>query len=263
MPRPRKSFDTGGVKSATRVLALLELFDSLQRPAGVTEIARALGIPQSSTSMLVNGLVDLGYLAVLPDRRVQPTQRVSVLGRWIDDRITDGRVSRLMEDLGVATGETILLGIASDVHVVYIAVRAATRPMRLHIPPGTRRPLAESGMGLTLLSAMAEDEIDRRIARAAAVRDPGLPPLAPAAIHAEITAIRAAAMPCRQAASCQGPASSRPCFRPPPAPSPWPLASAARPSRWWRRRPPSRRCYGLKSPAISRPERAEPPATGC
>lgn len=190
MPRPRKSFDTGGVKSATRVLALLELFDSLQRPAGVTEIARALGIPQSSTSMLVNGLVDLGYLAVLPDRRVQPTQRVSVLGRWIDDRITDGRVSRLMEDLGAATGETILLGIASDVHVVYIAVRPATRAMRLHIPPGTRRPLAESGMGLTLLSALPEDEIDRRIARAVAIRDPGVPPLDGQAIHAEIAAIR-------------------------------------------------------------------------
>ncbi len=190
MPRPRKSFDTGGVKSATRVLALLELFDSLQRPAGVTEIARALDIPQSSTSMLVNGLVDLGYLAVLPDRRVQPTQRVSVLGRWIDDRITDGRVSRLMEDLGTATGETILLGIASDVHVVYIAVRPATRPMRLHIPPGTRRPLAESGMGLTLLSALPEDEVDRRIARAVTVRDPGAAPLDGKAIHAEIDAIR-------------------------------------------------------------------------
>ena len=190
MPRPRKSFDTGGVKSATRVLALLELFDSLQRPAGVTEIARALGIPQSSTSMLVNGLIDLGYLAALPDRRVQPTQRVSVLGRWIDERITDGRVARLMEELGDATGETILLGIASDVHVVYIAVRPATRAMRLHIPAGTRRPLVESGMGLTLLSAMPEEEIARRIARAELTREPDRRPLDPAAIHAEIEGIR-------------------------------------------------------------------------
>lgn len=191
MPRPRKSFDTGGVKSATRVLALLELFDRLQRPAGVTEIAREMGIPQSSTSMLVNGLIDLGYLTALPDRRVQPTPRVSMLGRWVDDRVTDGRVTRLMRELGDLTGETILLGIASDIHVVYIAVIPATRPMRLHIPPGTRRPIAASGMGLMLLSAMTDAEVGQRIARAASAGEPDGPPLDPVAIRAEIEAIRA------------------------------------------------------------------------
>lgn len=190
MPRPRRAFDTGGVKSATRVLALFELFDRLERPASVTEIARELAIPQSSTSMLVNGLIDLGYLTALPDRRVQPTPRVSMLGRWVDGRITDGRVTRLMRELGEETGETILLGIASDIHVVYIAVIPATRAMRLHIPAGTRRPIAASGMGLMLLSAMDEDEITRRIARADLAREPGAAPVDLAATLAEIRAIR-------------------------------------------------------------------------
>jgi DNA-binding IclR family transcriptional regulator len=191
MPRPRKSFDTAGVKSATRVLALLELFDRLERPASVTEIAREMGIPQSSTSMLVNSLIDRGYLTALPDRRVQPTPRVSMLGRWVDERITDGRVTRLMRDLGEETGETILLGIASDIHVLYIAVIPATRAMRLHIPAGTRRPIADSGMGLMLLSAMDDAEIFRRIARAAQAREPDAATLVPDDIMAEITAIRA------------------------------------------------------------------------
>lgn len=190
MPRPRRAFDTGGVKSATRVLALFELFDRLERPASVTEIARALAIPQSSTSMLVNSLIDLGYLTALPDRRVQPTPRVSMLGRWVDGRITDGRVTRLMRELGEETGETILLGIASDIHVVYIAVIPATRAMRLHIPAGTRRPIAASGMGLMLLSAMDEDEIARRIARVNRVAEPEAPHVDMAAALAEIGAIR-------------------------------------------------------------------------
>lgn len=191
MPRPRKSFDTAGVKSATRVLALFELFDRLERPASVTEIAREMDIPQSSTSMLVNSLIDRGYLTALPDRRVQPTARVSMLGRWIDERITDGRVARLMRDLGEETGETILLGIASDIHVVYIAVIPATRAMRLHIPAGTRRPIADSGMGLMLLSAMDDGEIARRVARATQAREPGATPLVHEDIMAEIAAIRA------------------------------------------------------------------------
>lgn len=191
MPRPRKTFDTGGVKSATRALALLELFDRLERPASVTEIAREMAIPQSSTSMLVNGLIDLGYLAALPDRRVQPTARVSMLGRWVDDRITDGRVTRLMRELGEETGETILLGIASDIHVVYIAVIPATRAMRLHIPAGTRRPIAVSGMGLMLLSTMTEDQVARRVARAALTPEPDITPPALDDVLAEIREIRA------------------------------------------------------------------------
>ena len=191
MPRQRRSFDTGGVKSATRVLALFELFDRLERPASVTEIAREMGIPQSSTSMLVNGLIDLGYLTALPDRRVQPTPRVSMLGRWIDGRVTDGRITRLMRELGEETGETILLGIASDIHVVYIAVIPATRAMRLHIPAGTRRPIAGSGMGLMLLSALDDAEIARRIQRVNLAREPETAPVDIDAVMAEVRAIRA------------------------------------------------------------------------
>lgn len=191
MPRPRKSFDTAGVKSAARVIALLELFDELKRPASVTEIARELAIPQSSTSMLVTSLIDRGYLVALPDRRVQPTARVSLMGRWIDERVSDGRVARLMRELGEETGETILLGIASDVHVVYIAVIPATRAMRLHIPAGTRRPITRSGMGLMLLAAMDDEAIAQRVARAALRAEPESRPPELSEVMADIRTIRA------------------------------------------------------------------------
>jgi len=49
----------GEVKSAVRVLEVLKYFDSIQREASVTEVARALGYPVSSTSVLLPRVVGL------------------------------------------------------------------------------------------------------------------------------------------------------------------------------------------------------------
>jgi len=191
MPRPRKATgDQAGVKSAVRVLELLEFLDRIERPAAVSEIARELDWPQSSTSMLVGSLVDRGYLAAAPDRRIQPTARVSMLGRWVDARITDGRIGQLMRDLGRETGETILLGIPSGIHSIYIDTIPATNPMRLQLSRGTRRPLAGSGMGLLLLSGMSDDEVARRLARADAARPAGAAPLDIGEVTREVRRIR-------------------------------------------------------------------------
>ena len=68
------------VKSAVRVLEVLELFDRLQREASVGEIARELGYPVSSTSMLLGNLLERGYLRHGPDQRSYfPTPRVTLL----------------------------------------------------------------------------------------------------------------------------------------------------------------------------------------
>jgi DNA-binding IclR family transcriptional regulator len=49
------------VKSAQRVLELLEFFAEERRPAPVGVIAQALGWPQSSTSVLLKGLAETGF----------------------------------------------------------------------------------------------------------------------------------------------------------------------------------------------------------
>jgi hypothetical protein len=59
----------GTVKSAGRVLQIFEFFDEIQREARVAEIAERLAFPQSSTSILLKCLVDLGYLDYLPEAR--------------------------------------------------------------------------------------------------------------------------------------------------------------------------------------------------
>lgn len=150
------------VKSAERVLSLLEFFDRIERSATVTEIAKGLGTPQSSTSGLVSTLVGLGYLAYRPGtREVMPTARVALLGNWINRDLADGRIRQMMHDLSEATGETIIVATPVRLHARYLMVVPATKPMRLHIPAGTTRPIAESGMGLLFLAQLDDEAVDR------------------------------------------------------------------------------------------------------
>ena len=51
-----------GVKSASRVLDLLEIFAAAPSPLGVSELARRLSIPKSSVSALLRTLLLRGYL---------------------------------------------------------------------------------------------------------------------------------------------------------------------------------------------------------
>lgn len=153
------------VKSAGRILRILEFFDEVRRPASVMEIARALGFPQSSTSDLVQSLVVMGYLSFDRETRLYvPTPRVALLGSWIDETISGGQIQRLMAELGEATGETIILAIANGPFVRYVQVVPATKPMRLHIRPGMTRPIAGSGLGNLLLSTCPDDEIPALVA---------------------------------------------------------------------------------------------------
>lgn len=52
----------GLVKSALRVLEILELFDAGRRPLRVADIVDRMNVPQSSPSMLLKTLVARGYM---------------------------------------------------------------------------------------------------------------------------------------------------------------------------------------------------------
>ncbi|MDB5857242.1 MAG: putative transcriptional regulator [Ramlibacter sp.] len=155
------------VKSAVRVLEVLELFDRLQREASVGEVARELGYPVSSTSMLLANLLECGYLRHGADQRSYfPTPRVTVLGAWIEPLLApNAAVMRMMAELGEATGETIILAAPTRDQAQYLHVVPATTTMRMHVGPGTMRPLVASGLGRVLLSTMPEDKIRQLVMR--------------------------------------------------------------------------------------------------
>lgn len=144
----------GLVKSAGRVLQILEFFDEVQREARVAEIADRLDFPQSSTSVLLKCLTQLGYLDYDPSSRsFLPSPRVALLGTWLDKGpVRNGSLIRMLEELSQRTGDTVILAARNGIYSQYIHVLQARTAMRFHVPPGSRRLVAWSGTGFALLS---------------------------------------------------------------------------------------------------------------
>ncbi len=149
------------VKSAARVLEIIEFFDEVRREAQVGEIANRLGYPQSSTSVLLKTLVKLGYLDYDPaTRNFLPTARVALLGTWLDQGpIRDGSLIRMIEELSRVVGDTVILAARNGIYSQYIHVVQARTTMRFHVPQGSRRLVVWSATGYALLERADDDHI--------------------------------------------------------------------------------------------------------
>ena len=165
------------VKSAGRVLEILEYFDDIQRQSTVMEIADVLGYPQSSTSALLKSLVSMGYLTYDPRQRTYITSlRVSLLGNWVNPLFySEGSIITMMKEINEETGDTVLLAVRQGLAVQYIHVIQATSPARLHLTLGTARPLAASGAGYAVLSTLSDAEVTRIVMRINADAEEGQP----------------------------------------------------------------------------------------
>jgi DNA-binding IclR family transcriptional regulator len=155
------------VKSAVRVLAIFEVFESERRSLTISELVERLQIPQSSTSTLMRSLVAKGFVEFeVETRRYRPSVRLAFLGNWVLGS-TDviARIHALAQGLSEKTGETILIGAESGLHMQYLSVIVSPHTMRIALHPGVKRPLHLSGLGLMLLSLKSDPEISRLVRR--------------------------------------------------------------------------------------------------
>ena len=187
------SMATTNVKSAVRVFEVLELFDALRRDASLSEISRELGYPVSSTSMLLQSMVDCGYLAQGEKRTFRPTPRVKLLGSWIAPVLDpNGPVISMMEWLGAQCGQAVVLATPQSLQVRYIRVVPATATLRMHVAPGAVRPLPTSGFGRLFMSRMADEEVERVVTAHNEQSALDADRLVPAAVRRDLQNIRAA-----------------------------------------------------------------------
>lgn len=152
----------GVIKSALRVFEIFEFFAERRRSASVAEVVKALGYPQSSTSMLLKTLTELRYLDYDRHKRQYiPTLRIALLGSWIHDQIfSETSLANLVQELHAATGATIILGMQNGIHIQYIhLVQASSKHLDWYIKPGSLRPLCRSAVGRVLLSQKTDVDV--------------------------------------------------------------------------------------------------------
>lgn len=164
------------VKSAARVLELLEHFRTVRAPRSLKDIVDALGYPQSSTTALLKSLTAQGYLNYDRVQRVYfPTLRVAALGDWIEPALLgdNARLLDAMRDVHNATGETVSLGLLNDVYMQHVRIIQSTHAMRFYTEEGSMRPVVTSSLGWLLLSTRTPEQIERLVRRAnIAIADP-------------------------------------------------------------------------------------------
>jgi DNA-binding IclR family transcriptional regulator len=161
------------VKSARRVLEILELFAQGLRQATVMDVANALTYPQSSTTALLSTLTTLGFLRFDPtDRTYSPTLRVMLLGSWMQDELFgEGSLVATMEHLRQLTRQTIMIGLRQGIHVRFIFSLQGLESDGIYYPVGVLRPVCRSAVGKMLLSELPDAQV-AKLARHANAKEP-------------------------------------------------------------------------------------------
>ncbi|WP_240041393.1 IclR family transcriptional regulator [Paenibacillus ginsengarvi] len=152
---------THKVKSADRVLDILELFAGEQDAYSITDIATRLDMPASSAYMLVQNMLSRGYLEAdrsgkmfhigykifeIRTRYMRSTSLISEFYR-VADKIVDG------------LNETVFLGVRGGDQLIYIAEKQVSTPLRFTNQFGKTLPLYASASGKMLLVNCSADEI--------------------------------------------------------------------------------------------------------
>jgi len=148
------------IKSAHRVLEILEFFDRDHRTATVMGLSRALSYPQSSTSELLRCLTRLGYLHYNRFKRCySPTARVALLGSWVEPALfRGGAVVEALDRVNDMVGETVVLSTASNYVVQHLhVVDGQDEFVEKHA--GDSEPLLHSITGRLLLASYKDAHI--------------------------------------------------------------------------------------------------------
>lgn len=126
---------------------------------GVSEVSRATGLSKSTVHRLCGELVDWGILDQ-KGNRLQLGFHLFELGQRVPFTRTLRDVALpFMEDLFVATGETVHLGVQRSVEVVYVEKIVGHSPVAAPSKVGGRLPLYCTGVGKAILAFSPADLI--------------------------------------------------------------------------------------------------------
>jgi DNA-binding IclR family transcriptional regulator len=166
------------VKSAVRVLDILEMLATDVHAVGVSELARRLRIPKSSTHMLLSTLEGRGYVVSDAARRFQLHPSFRGESRtWVGGAAA-GRLLPLARDamrkLATGTGETSFLGVRRDERTFECIEKVVSEsPVAFDYDIRGPRPVHAGSIGLVLLAFDAPDRTERLL------REAPLPPVTP------------------------------------------------------------------------------------
>lgn len=150
------------VKSAQRVLEIIECLGRMRRPLRLKDIVEELRYPTSSVAVLLKCMTNLGYLHF--DERTRHyalTGRLTALTSWVQtSSFESGALEEVLRGLQREAGELVVLAAENGLHAEYIRTyRSLGDGVQLYISPGTKRVLIQAGAGWLFLREKSVCEV--------------------------------------------------------------------------------------------------------
>jgi len=162
-PPDRSSSAGPRVPAARNTIATLRLLAAGTGPLGAGDIARALGIPRSSTYQLLQVLVDEGVVLHLPDQHAY-TLGIGVFefgSAYLRNDPLERIARPLLSGLAQRTGATAQLGILEGTETLYLLKEQRTRrPTPLVTGVGVRLPAHLTASGRSMLALLPDAEVE-------------------------------------------------------------------------------------------------------
>jgi DNA-binding IclR family transcriptional regulator len=154
---------TASVKSAGRVLEVLELLGNIRKPLTGSEIGRLLNYPKSSANVLLKYLTHLGYLSFDDDTmHYFPSLRVTVLGEWVPAALYGtGDAASMLQEVHDVTSETVTLSMRTGGSMRFMRVLPGKFFIALKMDEGSLAPLLGSAVGTAFLATRPAVEVER------------------------------------------------------------------------------------------------------
>ncbi len=151
------------VKSADRVILILETIST--RDNGIThgELSRVTAIPKGSLSPLLSNLVDRDYLIfdASNKRYVLGPALLALSSRYLSTYHLVRIARPIMHELVEQINEDVELAIMKDTDILFLYGVDSSKPLRHVIAVGDRAPAYAIAAGKAVLAYLPEDEISR------------------------------------------------------------------------------------------------------
>ncbi|MGH2560077.1 MAG: IclR family transcriptional regulator [Thermomicrobiales bacterium] len=153
------------IKSAGRVLDIIEALAAAPAGLGFAELSRAQRVPKSSLHGLLSVLTARGYVSLDAQRRTYGLGiRVWEAGQaYLRHRDVVREALPVMEEIVREINETVQLATLDGIENVYLAKVDCSHPIRLQSEVGKRLFAHATGLGKVLLAHLPDDELRARL----------------------------------------------------------------------------------------------------
>ncbi len=154
---------SGQVQSLSRALKLLNALSYHPQGLSLSELARQVGLPNSTAHRLLTTLQNERYVRFDNERSTWMigVQAFQVGSTFVRSRDMIQIARPVMRRLMNTTGETVNLGVLDRCEVIYLAQVETRKMMRAIAGPGGRAYVHASGIGKALLAFSSAETVDK------------------------------------------------------------------------------------------------------